>query len=72
VLIAGKLWQMSDIRRRVKQMNIDDTSEIDDVLPQQGPPGARVSFYLPPDSQKFKNSSSSVGGRRGSRVVDGW
>jgi len=33
--------ELSDIRREVKQMNIDDTSEIDDILPQQGPPGDR-------------------------------
>lgn len=38
------LLQLSDIRREVKHVNIEDTSEIDDIVPQRGAPGAVVSI----------------------------
>lgn len=38
--------QIGAISRDVKHMNIDDSSEIDDILPQQGPEGLPVYISM--------------------------
>jgi len=48
--------QMGAIARDVKHMNVDDSSEIEDIVPQQGPEGLQVEQ----SNKRLYHSTSSA------------